>query len=453
MSNATKKPSDAAVDSGLCQLSLVEHALCPLDNRESGTAAGIRHDTRYQFTDRTGERRTATVRVSCPLGLTPTDEFYLWGLLALTLSQPKPSAEFHATPHYCLRQLGVIDQHHRRGGRQYRQFAESLSRLSAVNYQNDGVYDPLRREHRRVSFWFLSYSLPLTNDSSRAWRFVWDGVFLEMAAAFGGHLRFDLSVFRELDPASRRLFLLVCKLFRRQRTTPRFDVHHLGVHVMGFAPTLAIRDLKVKVVRAVQRLRHHGVVSDAVFTRPAASSRSNIPRVMLTRGDYFRKKRSSGATTVESPLAELMRSIELSERMIQTCLRTYPSALLQQWLDITLAARERHGPAFFRRSPAAYFVDNVRNAAKGTRTPPDWWHDLQKHERLTQAKNGRRKRTQESASTDPEPLASLIEAVFEQFVGAAQPEGVARMNAQQFAEESRTRSSKVDPLTLLKLLK
>ena len=99
--------------------------------------------------------------MTCPLGLTAHDEFYLWGLLALTFSQPEPESEFHATPHYCLRQLGVIDQHDRRGGRQYRQFSTALERLSAVRYQNQAFYDPVRAEHRRVSFGLFSYSLPL----------------------------------------------------------------------------------------------------------------------------------------------------------------------------------------------------------------------------------------------------------------------------------------------------
>ncbi len=36
---------------------------------------------------------------------------------------------------------------------------------------------------------------------------------------------------------------------------------------------------------------------------------------------------------------------------------------------------------FFKKSAAAYFVDNVKNAAAGTRTPPDWWRDMRKAER------------------------------------------------------------------------
>ena len=117
---------------GMGQLSFVEHALCPLDSLLSSVNRSAVHLTSHQFADKTGKRGIARVRISVPLGLTPTDEFYLWGLLALTCSQPDPSPEFSATPHYCLRQLQIIDQHSRRGGRQDRQFAESLARLAAV---------------------------------------------------------------------------------------------------------------------------------------------------------------------------------------------------------------------------------------------------------------------------------------------------------------------------------
>ena len=57
-----------------------------------------------------------------------------------------------------------------KGGKSYRLFRDALRRLSAVCYQNESFYDPIRREHRAVSFGLLSYSLPIEPDSSRAWR-------------------------------------------------------------------------------------------------------------------------------------------------------------------------------------------------------------------------------------------------------------------------------------------
>ena len=183
------------------QLTLIEHCLCPLDARKS-LSENFVHETSYSFS-KDGKRQQASVRVSCPAGLTAEDEFYLWGLLSLTLSQPKPAPNLVATRHYCLRQLGKIDSQ-RRGGRQYQQLAESLERLSLVTYRNDGFYDPVRGEHRRVSFGFLSYSLPLDLESSRAWHIAWDPIFFEFCLAARSMLAFDfdgLSGTRPSQPA------------------------------------------------------------------------------------------------------------------------------------------------------------------------------------------------------------------------------------------------------------
>ena len=108
---------------GVGQLSLVEHALCPLETKRG---ANLVHRVCYRFTDAQRRRQTAQVRVFAPLGLFPGDELYLWGLLALTLSQPEADGSLDATPHWCLRQLGLIDAGKRRGGRQYRQFSAAL---------------------------------------------------------------------------------------------------------------------------------------------------------------------------------------------------------------------------------------------------------------------------------------------------------------------------------------
>ena len=222
---------DSALRSAVGQLTLIEHCLCPLDARKSLTVNFV-HETSYSFS-KDGKRQRASVRVSCPGGLTAEDEFYLWGLLSLTMSQPNPNGKLAATRHYCLRQLGKIDSQ-RRGGRQYQQLAESLERLSLVTYRNDGFYDPVRCEHRRVSFGFLSYSLPLDLESSRAWQIAWDPIFFEFCLAARSMLAFDFAVYLELDPASRRLFLFLHKLFWRYRRTPPIGIRELGDASVGF---------------------------------------------------------------------------------------------------------------------------------------------------------------------------------------------------------------------------
>lgn len=373
--------------SGIGQLSLVEHALCPLDSKAS-LAPNLVFDAGYLLLDKHRHLRTAQARVLCPLGLTATDEFYLWGLLALTFAIPDTDNELHATPHFCLRRLGLIDQHARRGGRQYRQFADAIERLSVISYQNDLFYDPLRAEHRKVSFGFLSYSLPLDPKSSRAWRIVWNPLFFEFAKACGGCLYFDLETYRQLDPACRRLFLFVSKMFSRRDATPSLDLRHLAVNVLGFAPTLIARDLKAKVKRCVGQLVSLGVFApppNELYMKRGPGQYS----LMLSRGPYYLRDpgRSMRARVADSPLYEPLAEIGLDDSAIARLLRQFPHAVLREWSDITLAAQERFGPSFFKRSPPAYFVDNVQKAALGTRTPPDWWHDLRKAERLAQTGN------------------------------------------------------------------
>ena len=373
---------------GIGQLTLVEHSLCPLDPRAS-LVENLVHDTGFLFTDADRRRRHGKARVICPAGLSAADEFYLWGLLALTLSLPEPISELQATPHYCLRRLGMIDQHARRGGRQYRQFTQAIDRLSLVRYRNDSFYDPLREEHRRVSFGFFSYSLPLDPLSSRTWRFAWDAIFFELARAVGGHFRFDLDIYRRLDPASRRLLLFVSKLFHR-RASVRLDVRALAVDVLGFAPTVAMRNLKAKIGQCVGRLTQLGTLSAVSFEKTGRGQYA----LLLHRGAHFDRRRLQpmNLDMAESPVFDILRVIGFDERSIRGLIRQYPAQLLQQWADVTLAAKERHGPRFFKRSPQAFFIDNVRNAIAGHRTPPDWWCQLRKSEERPKSEPDRRDR-------------------------------------------------------------
>ena len=429
--------------SGLGQLSLVEHALCPLDAKSS-LRPNLVFDASYLFTDQGRHTRAARATVHGPLGLSASDEFYLWGLLALTFAAPDPDNELHATPHYCLRRLGMVDERARRGGRQYRQFADALERLSAVRYRNDHFYDPVRAEHRRVSFGFLSYSLPLDPESCRAWRIVWDPVFFEYTMAVGGYLRFDLDLYRGLDPAARRLFLFLAKIFSRRPATPRLDVRHLGENLIGFSPTLDVRDMKVKVARAVGRLADLGVVErgTGLFEKRGKGSYS----LVLVRGGYFSsRERSRAPHAAESPLLEPLREIGFDEATAIRLVRAHPARVLREWVDITLAARERFGASFFRKSPQAYLIDNLKNAARGNRTPPDWWHALRKAE----ATVAERRTKQDPASPvaaagDPGDLAGgapgpifarVREEMLSCFLAAGQPRDVASRNAERFARE------------------
>jgi hypothetical protein len=367
---------------GLGQLTLVEHALCPLDAGQS-LRENLVFETGYYYADKNRHQKKAAVKVTCPGGLSPSDEFYLWGLLALTFAASHHSggeadSEFHATPHYCLRRLGLIDQHGSRGGRQYQQFAAALDRLAQVSYASDAFYDPVRAEHRKVRFGFLSYSLPLDPDSPRAWRVAWDPIFFDLVKPLGGQFRFDLDTYRGLDPAARRLFLLVSKIFDRRDTTPRFDVRHLAVEVLGFSPTLAPRHQRQKLQRVVAALAEAGVVAGpAEFGKAPDNSYS----LVLARGPRFTKGVSPAPAAGDSPLWDGLVGLGFDPPAAGRLLKDYPHRAVREWLDITLAARERHGPKFFKRSPQAFLVDNLRESVASGRTPPEWWHELRSRER------------------------------------------------------------------------
>jgi hypothetical protein len=84
-----------------------------------------------------------------------------------------------------------------------------------------------------------------------------------------------------------------------------------------------------------------------------------------------------------------LRSIGFDDHAIRRILRDYRAYLIREWADITLAARERHGATFFSKSAAAYFLDNIRHAAAGTRSAPDWWRDLRREEMRRQSEADR----------------------------------------------------------------
>jgi hypothetical protein len=224
-----------------------------------------------------------------------------------------------------------------------------------------------------------------------------------MVQATGGHLRFDLSIYRTLDPASRRMLLLVSKLFHR-RATASLDLQLLAVEVLGFSPTMAIRNLKAKVGTCARRLTEAAVLADWHWER----TRRGNHMLVLNRAATFGRSggRAASPQANNGSVADPLRTIGLDERTIGRLLRRYPKRLLQEWADITLAAIERHGMPFFKRSPQAYFIDNVRNAAVGRRTPPDWWHQLRRSEQQAKRQADRVER-----QTVPRSTAEILQAV------------------------------------------
>lgn len=441
------------------QLTLVEHSLCPLDPAAS-LVESLVHESAFFYMDGNRHYRQARARIISPSGLSASDEFYLWGLLALTFAQPQADANLFATPHYCLRQLGVIDQHARRGGHQYQQFARAIERLSQVKYLNDRFYDPVRAEHRKVSFGFLSYSLPLDPESSRAWRIAWDPIFFDLVRAAGGSFRFDLATYRELDLANRRLFLLLSKILSRRQTSPRFELRHLAVNVLGFASTVATRDLKVKVWRCVERLTELQVVKPLDKERLFSMTKRGEYVMVLERGDYFTKRRTTDTRPLvpETAVHDLLRGLGFDDQAICRLLRRFTMPMLREWTDITQTAKERFGVGFFKKSPQAYLVDNLKNAAKGNRTPPDWWHEVRRAE-------GRSRATLQGATADltlnvvpdlsedcQEAYGRIAKEMFTVFSAGGQSPAFAKVNAKKFASEYLQRGHADAELPLFRLL-
>ena len=135
---ATKKKPRSL---GLGQLSLVEHAICPLDQKTS-LVNSLVHRSEITYFDKHRHRTIGHGTVHASLGLSSIDEFFLWGLLGLTFSQPEPTLDFRATPHFVLRSLGRIDEKSNRGGSAYRSFRAALRRLVGVTYESNCFYDP-----------------------------------------------------------------------------------------------------------------------------------------------------------------------------------------------------------------------------------------------------------------------------------------------------------------------
>jgi hypothetical protein len=388
------------------------------------------------------------VRVNCPEGLSPTDEFYLWGLLALTFSQPTPSIDFYATPYYCLKQLGCLDAKTKIGGKNYQLFRDALTRLAAVSYRNDHFYDPVRGEHRDVAFGFLSYSLPIDPTSSRAWRFAWDPIFFEFCEATSGALVFDFGVYRQLDPASRRLFLLLRKVFWRSAMSPEFDLAELAVNVLGFSPTHGTYELKRKVARCAAALASRGVISLPCGAPPQHDLFRKRGKARYTirfaRGPAFASNQqvSSLNQITDSPHYDPLSKIGLDDKTIAFVLRTFKSHVVAQCADITLAAQERFGESFFKQSPQAHFMDNVKHFADGTRTPPDWWRELKKHEELQRRNASTRIAPDDAFEAEFEEYLQteardaferVMQRIFTDFKAVGQSDPDARENAQHHA--------------------
>ena len=125
-------------------------------------------------------------------------------------------------------------------------------------------------------------------------------------------------------------------------------------------------------------------------------------------------------------------------------LRRYKHRLVRELIDITLAARDRFGSEFFKKSAPAFLTDNLKKAAVGQRTPPDWWSEVRKAEQRAIAERAKKNRpTSQAADQLPssaiETLNDVHQSILSTFLATGQSEGVARANAERYQREHQRR--------------
>ena len=372
---------------GIAQLSLLETALWPL---QGGAQPRNQFQTHYDFSTPSG-RTTATVTVRAALGLEPTDELILWGLLGATLRRTEPEPVLLATPYWMLKHVGLDT-----GGYQYGQLRDTLLRLAVASYHNTGFYNPATREREEAAFPFLSMLLPTVGgegraiDTERSWRIEWNPTFYRFACRTGGSLLFDLDLYRQLTPASRRLFLKLKDRFWRSKRVI-FGVEDLTTNGLGFAAERPLYKRKHDLLQCIRELLDHRVLelgrgqTDAkdLFWKRGVGSYS----VCFFEGEYFRQPMSARVLSqknaiADDPLYEPLRKIGVDGPAIQRLFRDHGRSVIERWVRITDAAMHEHPSGFsgFRVSPAAFLIDGVQNS----RTPPDWWHAHEKQQRQRQ---------------------------------------------------------------------
>jgi hypothetical protein len=364
----------------------------------------------FRYTDNNRNRKRSLATIAAVHGFSPADELYLWGLLGLALLQKDPSPDFYATPYWCLKQLGIIHGN-KKGSQEFRLFREALRRIAGVRYACDAFFDPVRHEHREVSFGFLSYSLPLSEGASRAWRFAWDPIFWELCSTNAGALRFDLSVYRELSPAARRLYLLLKKLFWRSDQSPELDVRELAVSTLGFSDSLPTKSIKEKLESCVKELLEHellqlglgqGTIADC-FTR----RRKGVFTLKMYCGPKFHKVAPNTTPSLqESPLFDPLKAIGFEDAAIVRIMKKYPRKLIQLWSDITLAAVEQKR---VEDSPQAFFHYYIQRAAEQKSTPPDWWRESERKRREQEEEQCRARRLVDVVDTSEQSFREYVE--------------------------------------------
>ena len=392
--------------SGISQLTFIEHALSPL-----GEHGPFNRVANY-FYSLNGKRTLGTANISAAVGYEPEDDFYLWGLLALTLSQEVREPKLYCSARYILRQLNLGE-----GGKNIATLRKALTRLGSVRYENDSFYDPIRKTHRHVQFGLLSFNLPTRDDSIQGWHIYWDQAFFEMVEPLGGFHAFDLDNFRKLKPAAGRLFLWLSKYFysssRRKepvKLTAFQDVQHLSVHVLGYADDLQPKTYNQKLKACIRALEGMRVISDGTTIEKTGKGKF---RVRFTRGAYFDEAPTEKPVKKkDQAVFDTLKRIGLEPNCIRWVVRDFKIGLVNQWADVTFAAIEE---GRIKTTAQQFFMHHLKKAKAGEVTPPDWFRERERDKIRSQSVEVRKQLEDLGIRPCPGPAISDDEG-FEQFL-------------------------------------
>ena len=342
--------AEAGLDHGMSQVSLVESALCPLDY-QPGVA--LVHQSEFIYYDTQRRRRTGRVTVRAPIGLSPTDELILYGLLAISFADARPALELSATPHFLCRQLGLPI-----GGDHYGRLRESMRRLSEVTYRNSAWWDKPRSQHRDVGFHFLSHDLPSETDDDtehgrEPWTILWDPLFFRLMDQSRGFLWFDFTTYRALkNAAARRGFLLLQKIFHHREVSPQFDLRSFAVEQLGYSADLELKSIRQKVKALIKTWQELGIVApgqDAeAFFQKLGPGRWTL---CMPRGPRFEKPASRpwppGGAITDHPAYEILQGLGLAHGEIAELFTRYKDQMIYvtrvALLSRTLSRQQRAG--------------------------------------------------------------------------------------------------------------
>ena len=312
----------------------------------------------------------------------------LWGLLAITFSQDDPSRELWVTPSYVMRKLGMEDRR-QWGGYQYNEwFKAGLDRLAYVIYDASAFYVPDVNEYRSVVMGLLKRDLPVDLDASRQWRIRWDDTLFDLCQHDAGGLFFDLQMFLKLSPTTRRLFLLLLKIFNEGRRSPWFDVRDLSVSLLGYSPGLPLKKLKQNVSACAGELLDHGILRlpagvstlKDTFKKDRVGSHS----IRFHAGTYFTKSpaiKTATPSVTDSPQYEPLKEIGFSDGEVSKLIGEHKASDIAKAADITQRAmRGGKDVPPIKKHPKAYFRYYVQGFAEKCLTPPDWYRSAEKRD-------------------------------------------------------------------------